>query len=70
MQSTLTIQAGIWVATAAVVGSLALYRRFVSRAEVDAIHLRESESSEIPRQEAMAPLGCHRPVGKDSDHRA
>lgn len=54
MQSTLTLQALIWVAIAAVVGSLALYRKFISRAEVDVIHLRESERPEIPRQEAMA----------------
>ncbi|HTB14515.1 MAG TPA: hypothetical protein VK752_23250 [Bryobacteraceae bacterium] len=49
MQSTLTIHSLIWVATAAVVVSLALYRKFVSRAEADFIHLEESESQEIPR---------------------
>lgn len=54
MQSMLTIQAFIWVVMAAVVGSLALYRKYVSRAEVDILHLGENEASHIPQQEAMA----------------
>jgi len=54
MQSTLTIQTLIWLVIAAVVGSLALYRKYISRAEVDVLHLRESESFEIPRQQLMA----------------
>jgi hypothetical protein len=54
MQSTLTVQALVWVVMAVVVGSLAVYRKYVSRAEVDVLHLGETESLEIPRQEAMA----------------
>ena len=54
MQSTLTIHSLIWLVMAAVVVSLALYRKFVSRAEADFIHLEESGSQEIPRQEALA----------------
>jgi hypothetical protein len=54
MQSTLMAQALIWMVMAAVVGTLAIYRKYVSRAEVDVLHLRETESVEIPRQEAMA----------------
>jgi hypothetical protein len=53
MQSALTIQSLIWVVLAATVGSLALYRKYVSRAEVDVIHLRDTESAQIPQQQAM-----------------
>lgn len=53
MQSALTIQSFIWVVMAAAVGSLALYRKYVSRAEVDVLHLRDTESGQIPQQEAI-----------------
>lgn len=54
MQSMLTIQSFIWVVMAAVVGSLALYRKYVSREEVDLLHLGDSETKQIPVQEALA----------------
>lgn len=49
----LTIQSFIWVVMAAVVGSLALYRKYVSRGEVDLLHLGDSETNQIPLQEAL-----------------
>jgi hypothetical protein len=54
MQSMLTIQSFIWVVMAAAVGSLALYRKFISRGEVDILHLGANEGYHIPQQEAMA----------------
>jgi len=53
MQSTLTIQSFLWVIMAAAVGSLALFRKYISRAEVDVLHLRDNESAQIPQQEAI-----------------
>lgn len=50
----LTIPAVIWVAMAIATGALALYRKYVSREEVDVIHLRESESTVVSSQEAFA----------------
>jgi hypothetical protein len=54
MQSTLTIHAVIWVVFAATVGSLALYRKFVSRGEVDMLHLGERETPIISQQVTFA----------------
>jgi|HubBroStandDraft_1064217.scaffolds.fasta_scaffold919675_1 hypothetical protein len=54
MQSVLTIQSFIWIVMASVVGSLALYRKYVSRGEVDILHLGANEGYHIPLQEAMA----------------
>jgi hypothetical protein len=54
LEKMLTIPSLVWVIMAAVVGSLALYLKYVSRAEVDLLHLGEGEASEIPRQAAMA----------------
>lgn len=54
MQSVLTINAVIWVVLAAIVGSLALYRKFVSRTEVDLIHLRDNEARVVSEQVAFA----------------
>ena len=54
MQSTLTIQVAIWAVMAAVLGALALYRKFVAREEVDVIHLRDAESRIISQQETFA----------------
>ncbi len=54
MQSVLTINAVIWVVLAAIVGSLALYRKFVSREEVDLIHLGDRESQAISEQVTFA----------------
>jgi hypothetical protein len=48
------IHAVIWVVFAATVGSLALYRKFISRAEVDVLHLRDSESRMVSQQVAFA----------------
>jgi hypothetical protein len=54
MQSTLTIQTVIWLIAATALGGLAAYRKFVSRAEVDLLHLRQSESPLVVQQEAFA----------------
>ncbi len=54
MHSTLTINAVIWILLAATVGSLAIYRKFVSRAEVDVIHLRDSETPLVSDQKSFA----------------
>jgi hypothetical protein len=53
MQSMLTIQSFIWVVMAATVGSLALYRKFVTRGEVDLVHLGEGGANQIPVQEGL-----------------
>jgi putative heme iron utilization protein len=50
----LTIPTVIWVTMALVTAGLALYRKFVSREEVDVIHLRENESTVISSQETFA----------------
>jgi len=54
MQTTLTIQVVIWVAMATVVGGLALYRKFISREEVDVIHLRDNELAAVSDQDNLA----------------
>lgn len=54
MQTTLTIQVVIWVVMATVVGALALYRKFISREEVDVIHLRDSEATVVSEQSTLA----------------
>jgi hypothetical protein len=54
MLAMLTVQAAIWVVLAAVIGSLALYRKFVSNSEVDILHLGEGESPAIAEQEILA----------------
>ena len=51
---SLTIPAVIWVAMAVVTGALALYRKLVSNAEVDVIHLREAEVGAIGQQVQFA----------------
>ncbi len=43
-----------WVALAAAVVMLALYRRWVARGEYDALHVRDSESVQIPQQDLFA----------------
>jgi len=50
----LTIPTVIWVAMAVVTAGLALYRKFVSREEVDVIHLRDNESAVVSSQENFA----------------
>ncbi len=50
----LTIPAVIWVVMAVATGALALYRKYVSREEVDVIHLRETESTVVSSQEQFA----------------
>jgi putative heme iron utilization protein len=50
----LTIPTVIWVAMAVVTAGLALYRKFVSREEVDVIHLRDNESAVVSSQETFA----------------
>ena len=54
MQSALTANVVIWVVFAAIVGSLALYRRFISHTEVDVIHLRDSEAGMVSDQVTFA----------------
>ena len=36
------------------VGALALYRRYLSRQEVDVLHISDAESDLIPKQEMLA----------------
>jgi len=50
----LTIPTVIWVVMALATGGLALYRKFLSREEVDVIHLRETESTVVSSQETFA----------------
>jgi len=54
MQSTLTIQAAVWLAAATALCALAVYRKIISRSEVDVIHLRQSETPLILGQEILA----------------
>ncbi len=54
MQSTLTIQIVIWVVIGIALGSLALYRKYISAAESDVLHLRDSESTQISGQKEFA----------------
>jgi flagellar basal body-associated protein FliL len=51
---TLTIPTVIWLVAVIALGGLAIYRKFVSRSEVDVLHLRQSESSQVFQQEAFA----------------
>jgi hypothetical protein len=54
MQSTLTIQVVIWVVIGIALASLALYRKYISAAESDILHLRDSESTQISGQKEFA----------------
>jgi len=54
MQNALTILAVIWVVIAIVIGALALYRKYISREEVDVIHLRDSEATVVTEQSTLA----------------
>ena len=54
MPLTLTIPTVIWLLAVTALSGLAVYRKFVSRAEVDVLHLRQSESPLIVQQEAFA----------------
>ena len=51
---TLTIPMVIWVAMALAVAALALYRKYISRAEVDVIHLRDNEVAAVSEQDNFA----------------
>ena len=53
MQYALTISVGVWTVLAAVVIGLAIYRKLVSRRELDVIHIRDSEAALIPQQELL-----------------
>jgi hypothetical protein len=54
MQYALTISVVIWTLLAAVVIGLALYRKLVSRGELDVVHIRDAEAALIPGQELLA----------------
>jgi hypothetical protein len=53
MQYALTISVVVWTLLAAVVMSLAIYRKVVSRGELDVVHIRDSEAALIPQQEFL-----------------
>ena len=54
MQETLSIQTLAWMILAAIVGSLVVYRKFVSHAESDALHLSDAESEIVSDQKVLA----------------
>jgi len=54
MQYAMTISVVIWILFAAVVIGLALYRKLVSRGELDVVHIRDAEAALIPGQELLA----------------
>ena len=53
MQYALTISVGLWAVLAAVVIGLAIYRKLLSRGELDIVHIRDSEAALIPQQEFL-----------------
>lgn len=54
MQYAMTISVAVWAVLAAVVIGLALYRKLVSGAEMDVLHVREAEAAQISHQEFRA----------------
>ena len=54
MQYAMTISVAVWSLLAAIVICLALYRKLVSGADLDVLHVREAEAALIPRQEFRA----------------
>ena len=54
MQYAMTISVAVWTLLAAVVIGLALYRKLISRGELDVVHIRDSEAALIPGQELLA----------------
>ena len=53
MQYALTISVAVWTLLAAVVIGLAIYRKLLSRGELDIVHIRDSEAALIPQQELL-----------------
>ena len=53
MQYAMTISVVVWTVLAAVVMGLAIYRKVVSRGELDVVHIRDSEAALIPQQELL-----------------
>jgi hypothetical protein len=54
MQYLVTISVAVWTLLAAMVIGLALYRKLVSRGELDVVHFRDAEAALIPQQESLA----------------
>ena len=54
MQYAMTISVVTWTLLAAIVIGLALYRKLVSRGELDVVHIRDAEAALIPGQELFA----------------
>ena len=53
MQNAMTISVAAWALLAAVVIGLAIYRKLVTRGELDLVHIRDSEAALIPQQELL-----------------
>jgi hypothetical protein len=53
MQYAMTISIAAWTLLAAVVIGLAIYRKLVTRGELDLVHIRDSEVALIPQQELL-----------------
>jgi hypothetical protein len=53
MQYALTISVVVWALFAAVVIGLAIYRKLVTRGELDVVHIRDAEAALIPQQELL-----------------
>ena len=53
MQNAMTISVAAWTLLAAVVIGLAIYRKLVTRGELDLVHIRDSEAALIPQQELL-----------------
>ena len=53
MQHAMTISVAVWTLLAAVVIGLAIYRKLVTRGELDVVHIRDSEAALIPQQELL-----------------
>jgi hypothetical protein len=53
MQYALTISVAVWALLAVVVIGLAIYRKMVTRGELDLVHIRDAEAALIPQQESL-----------------
>ncbi len=54
MTNPFLISAGLWAILAAFVLGLAIYRKSISRGEMDVVHIRDSDASMITGQATLA----------------
>ena len=54
MTSAMLVSIALWTVMAAVTLGLAIYRKSISRHEMDVVHIRDTDAALIPGQEALA----------------